>query len=95
MFNVISKMKFDVHVHLSDEEGLECADEIKAEARNSNVVALVSNSDLEAGIRSLKLAEQYPGMVYTALGFHPWNANVLTEEGLKQTVALISKKGTK
>lgn len=88
-------MKFvDAHIHLSDEEYQECVDEIITEARNSNVVALVSNSmDLETGIRSLKLAEQYPGMVYAALGVHPWNVNALTEEELQQTIALISEKG--
>lgn len=87
-------MKFvDAHIHLSDEEYHESVDEIIAEARSSNVVALVSNSmDLETSIRSLKLAEQYSGMVYAAFGIHPWNVNALTEEGLQQTVALISEK---
>ena len=65
-------MKFvDAHIHLSDEEYSECIDEVITEARSSNVVALVSNSmDLETSIRSLKLAEQYSGMVYAALGIH-------------------------
>lgn len=87
-------MKFvDAHIHLSDEEYHESVDEIIAEARSSNVVALVSNSmDLETSIRSLKLAEQYSGMVYAAFGIHPWNVNALTEEGLQQTVELISEK---
>jgi len=87
-------MKFvDAHIHLSDEAYKECVDEIIAEARNSNVVALVSNSmDLETSIRSLRLAEQYPEMVHAALGVHPWSVNALTEEALKQTIALISEK---
>jgi TatD DNase family protein len=87
-------MKFvDAHIHLSDEEYSECVDEVIAEARCSNVVALVSNSmDLETSIRSLKLAEQYSGMVYAALGVHPWNVNALTEEELQQTMELISEK---
>jgi TatD DNase family protein len=87
-------MKFvDAHIHLSDEEYSECVDEVVTEARNSNVVALVSNSmDLETSIRSLKLAEQYSGMVYAALGIHPWNVNALTEEELQQTIELVSEK---
>jgi TatD DNase family protein len=87
-------MKFvDAHIHLSDEEYRESIDEIMTDARNSNVVALVSNSmDLETNIRSLKLAEQYPEMVYAALGVHPWNVNALTETELQQTIALISEK---
>jgi TatD DNase family protein len=87
-------MKFvDAHIHLSDEEYSGCVEEIIAEAKTSNVVALVSNSmDLETSIRSLKLAGQYPGMVYAALGIHPWNVNALTEEELRQTMELISEK---
>jgi len=87
-------MKFvDAHIHLSDEEYSDCIEEIIAEAKDSNVVALVSNSiDLETSIRSLKLVEQYPGMVYAALGIHPWNVNALTEEELQQTIELISEK---
>jgi len=84
-------MKYvDAHIHLSDEEYSECRDEIITEARNSNVVALVSNSmDLETSIESLKLAERFPGMVYAALGIHPWCVKALTEDELQQTVKLI------
>jgi TatD DNase family protein len=87
-------MKFvDAHIHLSDEEYSGCIEEIIAEAKDSNVVALVSNAmNFETSIRSLKLADQYPGMVYTALGIHPWNVNALTEEELQQTMELISEK---
>jgi TatD DNase family protein len=87
-------MKFvDAHIHLSDEEYSECIDEVITEARSSNVVALVSNSmDLETSTRSLKLAERHSGMVYAALGIHPWNVNALTEEELQQTMGLISEK---
>lgn len=84
-------MKFvDAHIHLSDVEYVEYIEEVMAEARDSNVVALVSNSmDLETSVRSLKLAEQYPKMVYAALGIHPWNVNALTEKLFQQTVELI------
>lgn len=87
-------MKFvDAHIHLSDEEYLDCIDEIIAEAKNSNVVALISNSmDLKTCVRSIELAKQYPKMVYVALGIHPWNVNVLTEEELQKTLELILKQ---
>ena len=87
-------MKFvDAHIHLSDEEYSGSIKEIIAEAKDSNVAALVSNSmDLETSIRSLKLVEQYPGMVYAALGIHPWNVDALTEEELQQTIELVSEK---
>lgn len=87
-------MKFvDAHVHLSDEEYAEDVDEIIAEAEKSNVVALVSNSmDLETSVGSLKLSERYSGMVYAALGVHPWNVQNLTDAELKRVEELISEE---
>jgi TatD DNase family protein len=83
----------DAHIHLSDEEYSECIDEIVTEAKNSDVTALVANSmNLETSIRSLKLAETYPTMVYAALGIHPWNVNTLTDEELQKTLKLILKE---
>jgi TatD DNase family protein len=87
-------MKFiDAHIHLSDEEYSGKTEEIIAEAKNANVVALVSNSmDLKTGIASLELAERYSGMVYAALGVHPWSVKTLTEEELTQVSELIMKQ---
>ena len=86
----------DAHIHLSDLEYAKTTDELVTEAKNSNVVALVSNSmDLETSIGNLKLAEKYPGTVYPALGIHPWNVNVLKENELEETVKLISEQSQK
>jgi len=86
----------DAHIHLSDAEYAKCTDELVAEAKSSNVVALVSNSmDLETSIGSLKLAEKYPDEVYPALGIHPWNVNVLKENELEETLKLISEQSQK
>ncbi|MEM3090364.1 MAG: TatD family hydrolase, partial [Candidatus Bathyarchaeia archaeon] len=83
----------DAHIHLSDEEYAGKVEEIILDAKNSNVVVLVSNSmDLETSIKSLELAERYDGMVYAALGIHPWNVNTLTEEELRQTTDFIMKQ---
>lgn len=94
METCVVKMKFvDAHIHLSDEEYVESIQEIIAEAKNAGVVALVSNSmDLETSVRSLELARQYSGLVYAALGVHPWNVNVLTEDKLQQTLELITEQ---
>jgi len=85
-------MKFvDAHIHFSDAKYSEYTDELAAEAKSSNVVALVSNSmDFESSVGSLKLAEKYPGTVYAALGIHPWNVRALKENELQQTLELIS-----
>jgi len=92
-----SRMKLvDAHIHLSDAEYAKITDELVAEAKRSNVVALVSNSmDFETSIRSLKLAEKYPSEVYPALGIHPWNVNVLKENELEETLKLISEQSQK
>jgi TatD DNase family protein len=86
----------DAHIHLSDPEYAKCADDLVADAKRSNIVALVSNSmDLETSIGSLRLAEKYPGEVYPALGIHPWNVNVLKENELEETLKLISEQSQK
>lgn len=86
-------MKFvDAHVHLSHEEYAEDIDEIISEAKNSGVVALVSNSvNHETSIGNLRLAERYPGMVYVALGIHPGKAGDMREDENQQMVELISQ----
>lgn len=83
----------DVHIHLSDEEYAGKVDEIVSVARNFNVVALVSNSmDFETSMKSLELAESYAGMIYAALGVHPWSVNNLTENELHRTSEFILKQ---
>jgi len=87
-------LKFvDAHVHLSDEQYSSCVEEVVAEARKAGVVALVSNStDLKTGNNSLSLAEKYPGLVYAALGIHPWNVQALDEDELQKMVNLIKQQ---
>ena len=86
----------DAHVHLSDVEYAKITDELVAEAKSAEVVALVSNSmDLETSIGSLKLAEKYPNTVYPALGIHPWNVKALKENELEETLKLISEQSQK
>ena len=86
----------DAHIHLSDAEYDKITDDLVAEAKSADVVALVSNSmDLETSIGSLKLAEKHPLTVYAALGIHPWNVNVLKENELEETLKLISEQSQK
>jgi TatD DNase family protein len=86
----------DAHIHLSDAEYAKCTDELVAEAKSAEVVALVSNSmDLETSIGSLKLAEKHPNTVYPALGIHPWNVKALKENELEETLKLISEQSQK
>lgn len=86
----------DAHIHLSDKEYVAHMDEIIADAENASVKALVSNSmDLETSLKTLKLAEKYPGTVHAALGIHPWNVNMLRENELEETMELIADQSEK
>lgn len=87
-------MRFvDAHIHLSDKEYAGSVDEIIAEAKQSNVAALVSNSvDLETCSDNLRLCEKYPEIVYVALGVHPWNLQTITEDELEKTLGLIEEQ---
>jgi TatD DNase family protein len=86
----------DAHIHLSDQEYADHTNELVADAKASNVVALVSNSmDLQTSMQSLKLAEQNSGLVYAALGIHPWNVNILKENELDETLKLIEDQAHK
>lgn len=85
-------MRFiDAHIHLSDEEYKGMTDRIIVEAKQSNVVALVSNSmNLKTSIESLRLTDEHRGMIYAAVGIHPWNVQGLTEAEFQQTLDFIS-----
>ncbi|MGA2386474.1 MAG: TatD family hydrolase [Candidatus Bathyarchaeia archaeon] len=82
----------DAHVHLSDAQYAGHIEELVADAKNASVTALITNAmDLKTCKSDLALAEKYSGLVYPALGIHPWNVNALAEGELKQTIDLIEK----
>ena len=86
----------DAHIHLSDAEYSQDTEELIADARNSEVAALVSNStDFETSLATLKLAEKHPGLVYPAIGIHPWNVKTLKDDELEGTLKLISEQAEK
>jgi len=80
----------DAHIHLSDSKYDQKIDEIIEDSKQSNVVALVSNSmNLQSSRLSLQLAEEYSSIVYAALGVHPWNVRRLSPNEVKETIDLI------
>jgi TatD DNase family protein len=82
----------DAHVHLSDTEYAGHVEELVADAKNAGVTALMTNSmDLKTCQNDLALAEKHPGLVYAALGIHPWNVNVIKENELEEAIDLIQK----
>ena len=80
----------DAHIHLSDSNYAEKVGEIVEDAKQLGVVALVSNSmDLETSRQNLRLAEEYPGHVFAALGVHPWNTKAMIDNELQEIINLI------
>ncbi len=83
----------DAHVHLSDVEYSSHIEELIADAKNIGVKALVTNSvDFRTCQDDISLAEKYSGLVYPALGIHPWNVNVLKENEIEETIDFIQKR---
>jgi TatD DNase family protein len=83
----------DAHIHLSDTEYIGHIDELIADAKNTNVIALITNSmDLRTCQNDIELSKKYPNLVYPALGIHPWNVNVLKENELQETIEFIQKQ---
>jgi TatD DNase family protein len=61
----------ETHAHLDEIAGLEAA---LLSARRAGVAAIVAvGQDLASNKKVLELAGAYPGFVYPALGWHPWN----------------------
>ncbi len=61
----------ETHAHLEEIEDLEQA---IAEAKLVNIIAIIAvGSDYESNQKILSLAQAYKGLVYPALGLHPWN----------------------
>jgi len=82
----------DAHVHLADPEYEELLPHLIETAKKANVSALVSNAmDSETSRRTLALAREYSGLVYAAVGIHPWNA-VSQNETDVETVSEIATR---
>lgn len=61
----------DTHAHLDEIEDLES---VIKQAKDAGVVAIIAvGQDVASNAKTLEIAELYPGFVYHALGYHPWN----------------------
>lgn len=83
----------DAHIHLTDEGYDGQIDEIIEEARQSRVVALVSNSmDFKTSSATLKMAKKYGGIVLGAVGIHPWTVQTMADSEVFAVQDLIEKQ---
>lgn len=66
MFSVI-----DIHAHLEELNGL---DQLLQQACNVGVVGIITvGSNYQSNKFAVEISEKYRGLVYPALGIHPWN----------------------
>jgi TatD DNase family protein len=76
----------DAHVHLDMIRPVEPA---IANARAAGISVIVAvGMDIFSNRKTLELSRQFPGMVYPALGYHPWN---IKEEEIDKTLAFLDE----
>jgi TatD DNase family protein len=60
----------DTHAHLDEIDNL---DEALKQAKEVGVVGIIAvGSDIASNVKTLEIAEKYPGFIHAALGWHPW-----------------------
>ncbi len=89
-------MRFiDAHTHLADPEYLSKIDQVLSNARENSVVGLVANAmDLTTSRVTLSLSQIHPGVIFPAIGIHPWETHLASDDDIEEVVNLIlSEKG--
>ncbi|MDR0798087.1 MAG: TatD family hydrolase [Nitrososphaerota archaeon] len=86
----------DAHIHLSEVEYTGHLSEVIADATTNGVSALITSSvNLKTCKNDVKLAEQYPNLIYSALGIQPYNVNFLKHDELHETIDFILQQSQK
>lgn len=79
-------MLFDGHAHLDEIDDVE---DSLAEAKAAGVEAIVGvGMTIESNQKILSLAQQYPGFIYPAIGYHPWE---IKAETVDDTLAFLER----
>ncbi len=82
-----STMLIDTHVHLDQIESVERAVQIARQAGVGKVIAV--GMDLVSNQKVLELADRFPGIVYPAIGYHPWSIQADT---VVESIRFIERK---
>jgi len=86
----------DAHIHLSETEYIGHLAEVIHDAADNGVSALITSSvNLDTCQNDVKLSEQYPNLIYPALGIHPYNVNFLKQNELQETIDFILHQNQK
>ena len=76
----------DTHAHLNEIEDI---DQAVLRARESGISGIVAvGMDLNSNRVTLDLADRFRGMIYPAIGYHPWS---ITAEGIEENLVFIEK----
>ena len=76
----------DTHAHINEIGEIEQAIRRVHDAGVNKIVAV--GMDLESNKKTLALAHQFPGIIYPAIGYHPWST---TLEGIEENLAFIEE----
>ncbi|NQT30124.1 MAG: TatD family hydrolase [Candidatus Saganbacteria bacterium] len=86
-------MFIDTHAHLTFPEFKIDLPEIIKRAKEANLEAIINIAlDDEALANSLKIAQEYPGYVFTAYGLHPHDASTWKDEIADKIRSLAAEK---
>ncbi len=86
ILNLQSKIYYmiDTHAHLNE---IEKIDEAIQRATQVGVEVIVAvGMDVDSNRVTLNLANRFPGLVYPAIGYHPWS---ITTEGIEENLRFI------
>jgi TatD DNase family protein len=74
----------DAHAHLNE---IEAVEEALARAREAGLTGIVAvGMEVASNHATLELSRRFPGLVYPAVGYHPWS---ITPEGIEENLAFI------
>jgi len=80
----------DTHAHLDELENLEPA---LNKAKEAGVVAVVAvGSNHQSNQKVMSISDSHTGLVYPALGLHPWELGHLDSNGINLTLNFIEEK---
>ena len=83
-------MLIDTHVHLDQIESVERVIQTALQAEIRVIIAV--GMDNASNNKILELADQFAGMVYPAIGYHPWSIEADEVEDTSTGTVDVSKK---
>ncbi|MHB8086471.1 MAG: TatD family hydrolase [Dehalococcoidia bacterium] len=77
----------DTHAHLDEIEDIDSALERAVQAGVGAVIAV--GQDLVSNQKIIALSARYPGLVYAAVGLHPWTLGSMDKARIEENIAFV------